>query len=554
MKQKKTRDINRIKRIVSNLLLGLFFFAMFVMFPFVLGERYYQVSFIKWRFFLIAGSCFVFLGVINLLVFALIEKKNQKRKEKKKTIKELLDAIPAPVHFVLLFVVLSTITFAGSENKMISLFGVEGWYMGFVTHILLAMIFLCLVCFRISEKTVILMALIGSSICYCIGIIQRLGFDPFWLYYSMPDEIIRDNLSTLGNRSWYAGYASTMFPLGMYLFMEAKTYKERILFGGYVTLAFTAILTMNTDSVYVALLVIFALLLFQSIGKRDKMLSFSIMVFSFFLSAFVIVFVQSVFPDSVYYLRGVSKILLNRKFSPIPVLLSGLAVLLLFFFHGKKELSKTIIRTIQVSMIGILILVAFVYVGFVALNTSGLLETLTGRSFYNSWVYLDENFGDKRFFNWLFALDMFKDMTFAEKLIGIGQDSFALRAYSNAAYVKRLQGFYPGQILVNAHNEWMNCFLCNGLLGGISYLAIFLSTISMIITYQKKRIRKEKGASEQKQMKRPEIAVAVTYSILAYMVNNFFGYQQITAVVPIFILMGIAVSAVKHEIDNKKMY
>lgn len=545
MKQKKTADINRIKQIVSNLLLGLFFFAMFVMFPFVLGERYYEVAFIKWRFFLIAGLVFVFLSVIYFLLFAIIEKKNQKRKEKKKTIRELLERIPVPVRFVLLFILFSAITFANSKNKVIALFGVEGWYMGFVTHMLLAMVFLCLVYYEISAKMVILMALIGSSICYCIGILQRLGFDPFWLYYSMPAEIIRDNLSTIGNRSWYAGYVSTMFPLGMYLFMEAKTNKERLLLGGYIALAFTAILTMNTDSVYVALLVTFVLFLFRSVGKPDKMISLSILCFAFFLSAFVIDFVRRIYPDSAYYLRGISKLILNKNFVPLPVLLSGLAVLLLFFFRSKLECSKKTVRKIQISMIGVIVFAVCAYAGFVAINTFGLLEKITGQTFYNSWVYLDENYGDKRLFNWFFALDLFKDMSFSEKLFGIGQDSFALRAYSDVAYMERLHAFYPDQILVNAHNEWLNCFLCNGLLGGISYIAIFFSTLFVIIRKQWEIIKKETGLPEQNRTKMPEIATAIVFSIIAYMVNNFFGYQQITAVAPIFILMGIAVSALK---------
>ncbi|MCD8130957.1 MAG: hypothetical protein LUE16_06710 [Lachnospiraceae bacterium] len=46
------------------------------------------------------------------------------------------------------------------------------------------------------------------------------GFDLLRLYDGMPDETVRDYLSTLGNRTWFAGYVCTAFPMGVYFFLE----------------------------------------------------------------------------------------------------------------------------------------------------------------------------------------------------------------------------------------------------------------------------------------------------------------------------------------------
>ena len=81
-----------------------------------------------------------------------------------------------------------------------------------------------------------------------------------------------------------------------------------------------------------------------------------------------------------------------------------------------------------------------------------------------------------------------------------------------------------------AHNEWLNTLLNLGILGLIAYLGTFISSFKDCM----------KGARKSPYL------YGVAIAIVAYILHNFFCYQQIICTPTIFILMGMAQSVKRY--------
>ena len=115
---------------------------------------------------------------------------------------------------------------------------------------------------------------------------------------------------------------------------------------------------------------------------------------------------------------------------------------------------------------------------------------------------------------------MYKDLPLVNKLFGIGPGCFNDHI-SN----------YTELILANAHNEWLTAMVEYGIIGGFSYLAIFIIALIEGI----KMIKKEAHADFSINM-----GIIVFACSLGYIVHNAFNYQQCISTPMIITLIGIA--------------
>ncbi|MBQ8230888.1 MAG: hypothetical protein IJZ34_03010, partial [Lachnospiraceae bacterium] len=119
-------------------------------------------------------------------------------------------------YFVMGYGILTIITYITCPNQKAAFMGTDGWYMGAVAQIFFVLSYLIFSRRKIASNAVIALNYIGSSFCFIVAVFQRYGKDFFHLYWNMPDEIVRDYLSTIGNRTWFSAYVCTVFPIGLY--------------------------------------------------------------------------------------------------------------------------------------------------------------------------------------------------------------------------------------------------------------------------------------------------------------------------------------------------
>lgn len=189
-------------------------------------------------------------------------------------------------------------------DPLAAFMGTDGWYMGVIAQILFVATYLVFCNIKVPIEALVGFNMIGSGVCLIIGICQRFGQDLLHLYWDMEPEVVRDYLSTIGNRTWYSGYICSVFPIGLYYFWHTEKKLWQALFGVYVFLGFSGIVTINSDSAYVGIFAVLFALGLMSIGKEGKGTRYSIILDLLFGASSLMAFLKKLWPDETRTVRG----------------------------------------------------------------------------------------------------------------------------------------------------------------------------------------------------------------------------------------------------------
>lgn len=507
-------------------MLILFAFLFFFIMPIIIYDHYYEMAYIKWTF---SQNCMIILFLVSIVFSVLVGFQTlfgtEKKQEKRGSTFLIVDL------FVLLYAVSTFATFLGSENSMAAWMGTEGWYMGTVTQVLLLLTYWAFSRESFSVAAAETVCLGGTVFPAIVAIFQRWGNDFLHLYWDMPDEVQRDYISTIGNRTWFSGYFCTIYPIAVWLFICESKRVTKIWLGLYLFISFACLVLTFSDSAYGAMAIVLYAAGVLSLRKKEYFVDWLKAVTLLPAACLCMEIGRRLSTGLVRESRGVAKLLLDFRFS-VPTLLICCALLFLFLKvkDGKyltavydflaKHVKLWCVLPFGMLALGILL---------IALNTKGMLPFTIN----NGMFMFNGMWGDGRGIIWPVTMEMFKDLTPVQKLFGVGQDCFALHAYTNEQFAAAFQRIWGDAVMANAHNEWLNMLVCGGFFGLVSYAGIFISMICLIVKESKK--------------KASDLNLGIALCILSYMTHNFFCYQQVTAVVPMFILLGIAAGCIKNQ-------
>jgi hypothetical protein len=532
---------------VCQLAVRLYLLLLFLMFPLYVENHYETMALCKWRFYLF--TTVPFLGITILCLLPRLAELRPKAHSSRHCVCDWLVGIYGGC--VLL-------TFLFCADRQAAWMGAEGWYMGAAAQMLFVLSY-----FVISRSEIPVSWLLGcngagSGLCFLIGILQRLGMDVWGLYQGMLKVELSDYLSTIGNRTWMSGYACAVFPIGVYLFWNAGNEAaddrskgnagRRLLWGFYTLLAFAGLAATYSDSAYVGLAVVLFALGVLSIGDNRKILSFLEVLCLWFASHLLMCGLRRLCGAGVRDERGMTTLI----YRPVPML-AGLAICAVAAVwvwscgsckpKGQKMRlpiqesdTKRRWRRICLAAAGVAVVLNIL---FVVLNTTGVLQRLFHVTIHNTYLYFDENWGDMRGWTWRMTCKMFGELPLWQKLFGVGADCFASYSYSSVEYAAEFGRIWGDVVLTNAHNEWLNMIFCQGIVGGLAYLGIFVNAASFCLRKASQKVH--------------PIVPGIGLCVLAYMAHNFFCYQQICATGPIFVLMGVA-AAVYFKAQKKQPY
>ncbi len=527
------------------ILVTIYLFIILVIMPLYIQDHYYEMAFHKWKIYLFASLGL--LGVVLLAgtIYGVAAIDNIRRKNKSHSDNRYFAftkekaGISVTEILVVLYGVSVVITLFSCGYPRAAWLGTDSWYMGALAQLLFVGVFLVFSRLKAQVKDVIWMIMIASSICFVIGIAQRCGWDFLHLYYGMIDEVKRDYLSTIGNRTWYSGYISVVFPLGVYLFWQGEKKKTTWLMAVYTFIAFSAIVTNNSDSIYAAVAAVMFALFVMSVGDLKKIYRWLCILALWFGACCTMSIFTICFPDDTYtrQLRGFTGIFLDIRVAVVGMIVTGCLLFVLWFFLEKKqwkrECAPNMRRRLQIGGIVIVAVGILLLIGIIVVNTTGLLQKWFGITISSNYFLFDDLWGDSRGFNWKMTLQMFRELSPFQKLFGIGSDCYAFYAYSDPVYAEELYRFFGENTMVaNAHNEWLNALLCHGIIGSLLYLGVFITAMKQCL---------KQSDSEHAHPFIPAVGLCV----LGYITHNVFCYQQICATGPIFVLMGIAMQKIR---------
>lgn len=526
--KKKTETLTTAQSLSDYFVKGImlvYVFFMLVLYPLLYHDKYFDMGAAKYAIFkwgsIIGLSLMTIMWGVWLLSF----------KDKIKPLQEIKTSSITD-WFALGFLLISVLSFIFAPNKTMALWGYDGWFMGVMSQLFFVLAYFYVSRFWGYSKATIVCMVGAATICYQIGILQRFGFNPLGLYNGVGEEDIEKFLSTLGQTSWYSSYAILIVPFGMYFYWTAEKTWVRVLSGIFTALGFGMLCTTNSDSAYVAMVLILMVFFRYALDDNEKMKRFLEISIIGVFSMRVIGWMYALFPERQRtYITGeekISKFVCNST-AMLILLIALMAVYALFWVITQKpkdkektafDISKYGKWIWRITVVAAILVIVGVFAAVVLVTTEKVPAGL--QALYNvDFFRFDQAWGNHRGFNWRAAWAAFTNANFKDLLIGVGPDCFA--EAMDRYYQAEVAEYWHGLQLACAHNEWLNMLVTEGFLGLAAYLGIFISSM----------------ARAAKHVKDEPVLIALIAGILAYIGHNVFCYQQCICTPVVFIFVGI---------------
>ncbi len=436
--------------------------------------------------------------------------------------------------FVIAFGILSVLSYLFSNYKDTALVGYSGWYMGLLTEVFLVGGYFLVS--RGYEKDTFVFAIVWISVfLVCLlGVLNRQGYDPLGTFADMDwfDWNRRNLLSTIGNINWYCGYLAVGVPLLLYCFWAGEGWR-RIPAGVAAFVGIGGIFLQGSASGYIALAVMYVILFFGSCREVGLFLHFwqTVVLVPLFCFLAWLTQMDLILPYDMEHLMGK----IYTPFWGIPLGILTVEIGILWVYHRRKH--RNFLEDGRVLKAAVVLAAASVLTGVLLLVGCQVSEEIWGLFGKASFLRLNDDWGSGRGKLWAAAWEGFCESNFVRKLYGVGPDCFACYFYEAGTLELGAAGQWKDAIYANAHNEWLNMLINQGILGGVCYLGIFLTAFW----------RFSKNFGENRKM------MAGMMTVGAYMANQFFSFGQVVATPFIFLVIAVCENECKRiEIGKER--
>lgn len=343
-----------------------------------------------------------------------------------------------------------------------SFYGSCGWRVGTFHIVLLGLSYFIVSRNFVSKRSVFYISCAGIFAVLLIALVNFFGIDSFGLHSGLTDSVAVNYVSTIGNINTFSGYICLIlfFLIGMYV--KCEDTKKKAVCACLTFISSICALMCNSDSFWVGLF--FGVTAVGLYAKRfpEKIFELSEMGVVFFIASAVVsslLYMGINMPD----FDGFTRIYIKSC-----IWLFALVAFVFVLIVCKKN------RNLLVEKMNLLLIVCY-----------GLLTITFVAVVIYSILHFDDTWGTYRGFIWKNTIRMFEQFNLKYKLFGVGTDCFGI--VFNNCYGDQIQEIYKMPVL-NAHNEFLQYLITNGIIGVMSYGSIYFAVVYNEIKNQKTSI------------------------------------------------------------------
>lgn len=495
------------EREFQSVLCKFYMIVLLVVLPLYTGGTYYQIGDSKYLLFrnvsFLCLGMWILLGVVSAIGGLVSGAKNVIKagqltgrvfrcEFRCKTGWSIMDSC------VLCYGVCAVISAVASTYGATPWMGYRDWYMGAISQLLFVGIY-----FLVSREYTgtAYPIYLGEAALFAVTLfafLQRCGLDLLGLQkgFQVTDWEYSHMLSTVGNINWLCGYLCVLLPWPVVGYLYSKRRGKQIVC--YVTSVSALVLTLTQGSDIGMALVAACLGLCMLYGIRRRVFFQR----GILLALGVCVLCPAMgwtmhFLDTQQMLAAdgfISGVILKPFWWWAALVLGGIAVL---EWKLPDKSAKCMNR------IGLILICL----------TAGLAAVL-----YLCRLPAGTGWGSGRGGLWQAAWRAFCGMNPGQKLWGMGPDCFAEYIYDIPALAELTytEGHWADSIFANAHNEWLNQLVNQGILGVLAYLSVFVCGL-----------RRYRGM------------LLGVFALILYGINSLFGFQQVMSTPFLFLVLGI---------------
>lgn len=536
MAKKKNSSYSTVKdygyylRGTGNIILWIVLLAYFIVLPLYFKNGYEMIATNKYKCLMtISRYAAIAIGTYAVVLFGTWGM----NKEEIRVYKPLWKIDLSMLSFILLASISSLAssfkrvndTDSGYWFKEGTVWGTSGWFMGYMTFLVLVCMYFAISRFFIYTNKIWIPILVITTIIFLWGALNRYQVYPVEMAYQSPAF-----LASLGNINWFAGYQCVLAPVVIGLYWAEKEKNMRAVLAVTMVIADVALLLNGSDSGVLGFMVMAFALFVISLRDEDEMMRFSETLLLFAISGIIIFFVDKIFPEAKDMSATLSDIFV-KGVSPFIIL--AVCLMLRFYFamcklgrvkypdRLKKVLPKYVL---EIAGAVIILLVLCIYVNTV---TWGKLPIIGGSSYF----MFDSEWGSSRGATWTTGALNFAGQSFINKLIGTGPDTFYFAMQNAPIAFNYAYSIWEGARLTNAHNEIITLLVNVGILGTAAFVCMNVFALKEFI----------------KRSKKTPYLIAFALSMISYLANNMFSFEQVTNTPLYFLVIGMGAAAIVKE-------
>ena len=495
---------------INQILAKFYVIATLVIMPFYVENGYFNTldakSHVFWAASGVLMGAWAVLGIVVLVMRFITgddKKPTKRRKDQGKAAPKTLGGNPFEFSLmdiaVIAFAAVSVISWLLSEYGVYALTGEQGWNIGAWTIVALAFTYFFISRCYTHDKYLWVYIIAACLVLYLLGFLNGLDIDPLAMHTKLTEKEHFEYIATIGNINSYSGYLSLTVPVVTFAFITDDRRWLVIPAGCAVFLGMTNLIVDNSDGAFLGAGAGLLFLVYYCL--KDKRLYAKLFLAGLIMGAACALMglIVAVHGDAMAKLSGVAGMCTEpRVFCP------GIALCLVALVLSRKfadRAGERFTRTVSV------VFAVIVLVGIAA----GIIYT--AMHFSGKW-------GTKRGWIWGFAIEVFSQGSFKNKLVGVGPECFGIPVMEQfSEFISE----HWGKRIANAHNEYLQYLVTMGILGMISYIMLYLSSF---IAYLK---RKNWNVTR----------AAMFFAIMGYMAQAAVNNPQALNMATLFLFMGI---------------
>lgn len=523
-----------------------FLLYMLVIYPLALHDHYFDITYTKYTVFKVGVILFAVIWAMGLvIVLTGINAGGMKGRHAGGNVKVgtmdklkavICDGVYGTDICMVLFFISGVMSFIMAEDKKNAFTGAQGRYCGLAFMILIFIMYI-IVSAKVSnmEKMWSLISMVFvlvSSVTFIIAILQNIGFDPFKLLDGINRKQRNIYVSTFGNIDIFGSFICIALPLFMGLYVTEKSNIKRIVYGIGVFAGFMAFIPANADVVFAGvgaavIAVLFATVYMERVNRLFELVMLgsggylgmvllrmlvgtngakitgfnrlaehpALLVIIFAVALFIRLIIQ------VYINRNKDEIYINKNKSEVYI---------------NKQKDRTGIKLI--------IILAVVLISGIAVIIYGRKNNLVMFDFNDKW-------GSYRGYIWRRVTGLYGELPFVQKIFGHGNESIR-SLMDERFYDEMLQ--VTGTVYDNAHNEYLQYLVTQGLFGMLSYGGVVVTAVIAGV----------------KKIKKSPYILGLLLAVVSYGVQAIFNVNQCITTPYMFIMTAMLIGMCRRASEE----
>ena len=499
------QSLSEIFSQIASGVTGVWTFILLVVFPLYTHDMYFDILGARYVFFKIWGLTLIIFLVMLGILYIILDYTNTASAPS--ALERFLDSFKidnikkhiniTDIFFGIMIVAMALATI-GTKYKEEAFFGNSGRYQGLECWLIYFGTYVAVTRTFKFKRIYLDLALLAGVMSCLWGIFDFYTLDPFAFFRNVAGIQRSMFASSVGNLNTFTNYTIIILGISGSLYLIEKSKIKQAFYLIVYFISVYASICGISDNAVLAFAGFFIFVPFVNFKNIESIFRYFILIILMLLS-FTLIRLSLVIPHNPYATSFFFD-LINKNvdiYLLIPLVVITLIAFLALVLLGKRESEKlganvnyfdNKLNSKFYRVYNIILIVVFVLITYILLDMNVFKQNV------NLWrqipssnqLIFNDDWGTHRGHNWRIAFTNFtQNFNWFQRLFGFGADSYLV--VSETTFYEEMVNRY-GEVYDSAHNEYVNYLICEGLVGLIAYLGIFVTAIKNGIKYASKNI------------------------------------------------------------------